>query len=89
MSDTSFISGLRERYGDEFLMDDKTFVCTERVFRALDNYESSIPTAPSAGRIYRRGSHWVRLVITDPSDDRYQLHVSRRLLVIAAAEVQP
>lgn len=42
-------------------------------FEHIDEYDRSVPTAPSAGRVYRRGST-VFIVADDPDDPRWQYH---------------
>lgn len=39
---------------DEWVYDDETFLCTQRVADRLAMYETSTPTGPSPGRIYAR-----------------------------------
>lgn len=72
----------------------KTFtVRTRRMFKALASYDSSTPTAPSDGRIYKRnfnwrnahkgepGNWWVYLVKDDPKDGgKSQLHHPYKLI---------
>lgn len=44
------------------------------VWEGLDAYEGTLPTAPSNGRIYRRGG-CVKVVIEDEAEPGWSLHV--------------
>lgn len=54
-------------------------VVDDEAFALIDEYAFSVPTAPSAGRIYRRtyddGTAYVFVVVDHPTDDGTQLHV--------------
>lgn len=82
------LADIARRYPDEFLYDATHVVCTHQVLADMDWYEWSLPTAPSAGRVYKRGNPldgWlVMIVADDPDDPQYQLHHPHRVLTVEA-----
>lgn len=53
---------------DLWLADEHHYVMSSVTFWALDDYTRSMPTAPSAGRVYRKAFMWSNLPDFDTSN---------------------
>lgn len=63
-------------------------VVRPEMFPLLAHYETSIPTGPSAGRIYRR-HEWLFVVGDDPLNSKFQLHIPHRILMVGGVPAPP
>lgn len=59
-------------------LSDNRILIESRTFESIADYTNSMPTSPSAGRVYRKRwpkrGWYVYFCETDPSDPKYTLH---------------
>lgn len=85
------ISWLYELDEESYYFRGKEIVIERPAFESINDYTGSLPTAPSAGRVYRKNFNWradepalwfVFVVDNDPIDTKFQLHRPYRVELV-------
>lgn len=86
------VSWLRELDDESYYFRGKEIVIERPAFESINDYTGSLPTAPSAGRVYRKKTNWrepdlwfVFVVDNDPTDPKFQLHRPYRVELVESS----